>query len=61
MTSCEVMSSSIRRCAGTCNSLISRWPPGCWNFHIHCCPTTAIRRVSAGGRSISKYAFAAQT
>ena len=27
------------RPAGTCSSLISRWPSRCWNFHIHCLPT----------------------
>ena len=28
------------RPTGTCSSLISRCPSRCWNFHIHCLPTT---------------------
>ncbi len=40
MTSSEVIISLTGRPSGTCSSLISRWPSGCWNFHIHCLATT---------------------
>ena len=40
MTSSDVMISFTGRPTGTCSSLISRWPSRCWNFHIHCLPTT---------------------
>ncbi len=40
MTSSEVSISLMGRPTGTCSSSISRWPSGCWIFHIHCLPTT---------------------
>ena len=40
MTSCDVIVSLTDVPTGTCSSLISAWPSGCWNFHIHCLPTT---------------------
>src|SRR5580700_618890 len=40
---------------GTCSSLISRTPSGCWMCHIHCLPTTKISVAASGGREFSKY------
>ncbi|MNL49364.1 hypothetical protein D3C87_1722910 [compost metagenome] len=60
MTSCEIIVSLIGRPTGTWRALISRWPPGCSSFHIHCLATTAISSASAGGRRMSKYTFAPQ-
>ena len=38
------------RPTGTCSSLISIGPSGCWSFHIHCFPTTKISVDASGGR-----------
>src|ERR1700685_374007 len=46
---------------GTCSSLISRTPAGCWMCHIHCFPTTKISVEASGGREFSKYRLEAQT
>src|SRR6201987_1082363 len=40
---------------GTCSSLISRTPSGCWICHIHCLPTTNISVAASGGLEFSKY------
>ena len=40
MTSCDVIVSFTDVPTGTCSSFTSAWPSGCWNFHIHCLPTT---------------------
>src|SRR5512144_3068761 len=45
MTSCEIIVSLTGSPIGTCNSSISRCPPGCWNFHVHCLATTSITRA----------------
>jgi len=58
ITSCEVIISFTDVPTGTCSSFTSAWPSGCWNFHIHCLPTTYTLRVSAGGRAIAKNSFA---
>ena len=36
MTSCDAMISRTAGPSGMCSSLISRWPPRCCTFHIHC-------------------------
>ncbi len=54
MTSSEVIVSTMGRPTGTCSSLISRFPSGCWIFHIHCLPTTKYCAASAGGRDCVK-------
>ena len=55
MTSCEIVLMSTGSPTGTCRSLISAWPPGCSNFHIHCRPMAWISSAFAGGcRSPSK-------
>ncbi len=54
MTSSEVIVSLIGTPTGTCSWLISRWPVGCWIFHIHCLPVTKYSTASAGGRNMPK-------
>ena len=29
--------------------MISDWPVGCWNFHIHCRPIASTTMASGGG------------
>src|ERR1700677_2299098 len=55
MTSSEVMVNSTGTPRGTCSSLISRTPSGCWMCHIHCLPITKISVEAEGGREFSKY------
>src|SRR5271155_4083994 len=45
---------------GTCNSLISRTPSGCWMCHIHCLQITKISVEADGGSEFSKYKLEAQ-
>src|SRR6202050_1671038 len=60
MTSSEVMVNSTGTPRGTCSSLISRTPSGCWMCHIHCLPITKISVDADGGREFSKYKLEAQ-
>src|SRR5437867_2584563 len=60
MTSWLVMRSLTGRPRGTCSSLISRRPWGCWVFHIHCLPMTYISIASLGGRETRTYTADAQ-
>src|ERR1700691_6108653 len=60
MTSSEVMVSFTGTPTGTCSSLISRTPSGCWMCHIHCLPITKISVEADGGREFSKYKLEAQ-
>src|SRR5579863_9570099 len=55
MTSSEVIVSFTGTPMGTCSSLISRGPSGCWRCHIHCFPTTKISMEALGGREFAKY------
>ena len=52
--------SRTARPSGTCSSSISRWPSACWNFHIHCLPTTYTSSASRGGRTAVKKTLAPQ-
>ena len=61
ITSSEIIRSTTARPTGTCSSLISRLPSGCWSFHIHCLPTTSIRNASFGGANRSKKTTAPPT
>ena len=49
ITSWLIMLIRIGSPVGTCRSLISACPPGCWNFHIHCRPIASIWVALAGG------------
>src|SRR6202044_175984 len=60
MTSSEVIVNSTGTPTGTCSSLISRTPSGCWMCHIHCLPITKISVEADGGREFSKYKLEAQ-
>ena len=42
ITSWLVITSFTGWLIGTCRASISRWPSGCWTFHIHCLPMTLI-------------------
>src|SRR5579863_5606873 len=55
MTSSEVIVCFTGTPMGTCSSLISRGPSGCWRCHIHCFPTTKISMEALGGREFAKY------
>ncbi len=57
MTSSEIMRSWTACPSGTCSSLISRRPFGCWIFHIHWRPVTQYWAAPAGGRFWSKKTF----
>ena len=46
---------------GTCRLLISDWPPGYWNFHIHCRPMASMVSAPAGGLRCLRKICAAQT
>ena len=61
MVSSEVITSFTARPSGTCSSLISRWPVGCWSFHIQRLPTTLTVIASSGGRFMWKKTFAPHT
>ncbi len=61
MTSSEVIRSFTGLPSGTWSSLISRFPSGCWIFHIHCLPTTVYCTAFAGGLFCAKKTFAPQT
>src|ERR1700679_37284 len=61
MTASEVMVSLTGTPTGTCISLISRTPSGCWMCHIHCLPTTNISTEDSGGREFRTYSTEAHT
>src|ERR1700728_309840 len=60
MTSSDVIVNLTGTPTGTCSSLISRTPSGCWMCHIHCLPITKISVEAEGGREFSKYKLEAQ-
>src|SRR6266545_3884583 len=56
ITSWEARTSRTALPRGTCSSLISRLPLGCWIFHIHCLPITWIWKIQqpSGKREINE-------
>ena len=61
IVSSDVTTSLTARPTGTCSSLISRCPVGCWIFHIQRLPTTLTVMASSGARFRWKKTLAPHT